>query len=383
MFVRQAHSFGQQARLALTLAWVSGCANIVAVFSCGHVISHVSGTTSDLGRLVVEQQWRMAGFALYLLLTFVTGAVISGLSTEFGRHRKWASIYVLPMAIEMVLLGIFAIGVSQLDGNQILDRFTLYSLTGIASMSMGLQNATITRISSGVVRTTHVTGVLTDLGLEAAQLAVWSGTKLKPTRSVPATWWRDIRAHPASRRIALLAGIMVSFALGAALGALLHSFETTRPWAMFPPVLFLAFSVYQDVRHPIAEIAPSDLIGDIALDLPEGLAVFHLKRDTLRNGPQHRMPNLLAWSENLPAEARVIILDIDLVKELDIDAAFELRALLTNLERQGRRLVISGVSRSQFEQLRKASIDQLLDPESVCPDLEFAIARGMNLLNSD
>ena len=56
--------------------------------------------------------------------------------------------------------------------------------------------------------------------------------------------------------------------------------------------------------------------------------------------------------------------------------------LLASLERQGRRLVISGVSRAHFEQLRKASADQVLDYESVCPDLEFAIARGMNLLTS-
>ncbi len=329
---------------------------------------------------MVEQQWRMAGFALFLLLTFFTGAVISGIATEFGRHRKWDSIYVLPMAIEMLLLGIFAIGVSNLDGEAIVDRFTLYGLTGVASMSMGLQNATITRISSGVVRTTHVTGVLTDLGLEAAQLAVWSSTKVNPSSTFPMIWWRGIRAHPASRRLALLMGIMISFALGAALGALLHKFEATRPWAMFPPVFFLAFSVYQDVRHPIAEIAPSELIGDTALDLPQGLAVYHLKRDTARTGTQHRMPNLLAWSEGLPAEARVIILDIEMVKELDTDAAFELRALLANLERQGRRLVISGVSRQQFEQLRKAGADQLLDAGSVCPDLEIAIARGMNAL---
>ena len=371
--------------MAVTLAWVAGCTNIVAVFSCGHVISHVSGTTSDFGRLMVEQQWRMAGFALYLLTTFVAGALVSGLATELGRYRRWDSIYVLPMAIEMVLLGMFAVGVSRLEEGPIADRLTLYWLTGVASMAMGLQNATITKISSGVVRTTHVTGVLTDLGLEAAQLAVWAGTRFKEsksTRSLATTWWRGVRVHSAGRRLALLAGIMGSFALGAGLGALLHGFEVTRPWAMFPPVVFLAWIVYQDVTHPIAEIAPSDLVGDTGLDLPVGLAVYHLKRDTARNGPIHRIPNLLAWSESLPETARVIVLDIEQVKELDTDAAFELRALLASLERQGRRLVISGVSRAHFEQLRKASADQVLDYESVCPDLELAIARGMNLLTS-
>ena len=50
MLVSHAHSFRQQARLAVTLAWVAGYTNIVTLLACGTVTSHVSGTTSLLDR---------------------------------------------------------------------------------------------------------------------------------------------------------------------------------------------------------------------------------------------------------------------------------------------------------------------------------------------
>ncbi len=54
MFVAQAQSFTQQARLAITLAWIAGYTNIITIMACGTVTSHASGTTSNLGRDVVE-----------------------------------------------------------------------------------------------------------------------------------------------------------------------------------------------------------------------------------------------------------------------------------------------------------------------------------------
>src|SRR4051812_37004942 len=146
MFVSQAHSFKQQARLAITLAWVAGFTNIVAVLACGTVISHASGTTSNLGNHLAAGEWRLAGYAAFLVVTFFIGAAISGFSTELGRRRGWESIYVLPMVAETVLLAIFAIGI-EFHGNSIHQGaqtgVTFLWMTAAASMAMGLQNATI------------------------------------------------------------------------------------------------------------------------------------------------------------------------------------------------------------------------------------------------
>lgn len=377
MFVAQAHSFLQQARLAITLAWIAGYTNILTILTCGHVTSHVSGTTSDFGRAVSEANWSFAAFLVFLLSAFFIGAGISGFAVELGRRRGWESIYVLPIAIEALFLAAFALLVEFSTPGAMATSDRLVLMTGIASAAMGLQNATITRISSGVVRTTHVTGVLTDLGLEAVQFFWWLADQRGKRRALPSA--EAVRPQPEAKRLALLASILGSFALGAALGTL--AFRFGARWAMFPPVLFLLWIVYQDVSRPIAEIEESELFEDAAaFGLPAELAIYHVRKDHLRAGKTHRMPNLLAWTDRLPSHARVVVLDLDEVTHLDENSAIELRAAIRKMDSQGRALVLAGLSPTQFEQLRDAA-GGLLDPLDTCADLELAIARGLNLLH--
>jgi uncharacterized membrane protein YoaK (UPF0700 family) len=381
MFVAQAHSFTHQARLATTLAWVAGYTNIITLITCGTVTSHVTGTASGLGHHLIEGSWPLAAFAAFLLLSFVTGAMVSGLCTEGGKRAGWSSIYVLPIAVEAALLAVFAVGL-ELHGRAATPHgAALYWLTGIPSMAMGLQNATITRISAGVVRTTHVTGVLTDLGLETVQLILWArdrdrNSPPRPIRSL----LRGVQAHPTARRLALLGAILGSFSLGAALGTLAH--DRIERWAMFPPVVFLAWIVYRDIRIPIAEIETSDaLAGPGGMDLPPGLGIYHLRKESRRQHRAHRMPNLLAWADRLPVSVRVIVLDLGGRSSFDGNAVMELRAALAHCRAQERRLVISGLGGEQFLQMRRAGAGDFLDPTNFCPDLELAIARALTLLD--
>ncbi len=376
MFVAQAHSFAQQARLAITLAWIAGYANIVAVLTCGTTISHVTGTASNLGREVATGEWALAGFACFLLAAFLLGAMLAGVLTELGRRRNWDSIYVIPMAVEAVLLGAFAIGVELHDTRSIETGWPLYAMAGVAAAAMGIQNAAITHISSGVVRTTHVTGVLTDLGLEIVGfLTLLRDRKLGRGLELV----EGIRRSKVFRRILLLASICGSFVLGAALGVLV--FEWMPRSAMLPPVAFLLWIIYQDVSRPIAEIEPSVLqLSTTGFELPPGMLVYHLRKDRARAKAIHRMPNLLAWIERIDPGARVVILDLDEVTQLDGDAVDELRAALAKLQAEGRALVIAGLSPEQYDQLCRAGGGEILDPTLVCADTELAIARGVMLL---
>lgn len=393
VFVAQAHSFIQQARLAITLAWVAGYTNIITFLVCGTVTSHVSGTTSNFGRDVVEGlrgtdgSWALAGYALYLLVTFLAGAIISGFTTELGRRRGWDSIYVLPMALQALLLTLFMLTLHVLhityDGNH-----PLIWASGIASLAMGLQNATITRISSGVVRTTHVTGVLTDLGLEIVQFGWWLHDR-DPKALPPDIRSRVLHAsaQPVTRRLALLASILASFSLGAGLGTV--AYDYVRPIAMVPPVAFLLFIVVIDCVRPIAEIEPSDLVANgSAHCLPDGIQVFHLRRQRTRRAAlltshravhvTHRLPNLSAWADGLPAGVRVVVLDLSDIVQLDADAAFELRTALARFTESGRSMVLAGVTADQFAELRKAG--GMLDQHAVCPDFDLALARALIFL---
>lgn len=380
MFIAQAHSLAQQSRLAITLAWVAGYTNLIAVLTCGHVVSHVSGTTSDLGRFAVEGSWRALGLSGALLGTFLVGAMVAGFTTEVGRRRGWESIYVLPMLIEAMLLAGFALGIELSEPDWLASGMGQIVLAGVASTAMGLQNATITRISSGVVRTTHVTGVLTDLGLELVHVVM--GVRDRRVEDPPAGLRRVIgavRVPAATWRALLLLTIFLSFAAGAALAGLVHTHLAPR-LAMFLPVLLLMWAIVQDAVVPIAEIEPSDLVGVGGLELPEGIGVYQLEREERRKGRVHRLPNLLAWADRIPAGTRVVVLDLHDAAQVDDNAALELRALIRRFAKEDRFLVISGVSAEHFRQLAAAGGSEALDARALCSDLELAIARGLNLL---
>jgi uncharacterized membrane protein YoaK (UPF0700 family) len=379
MLVSHAHSFRQQARLAITLAWVAGYTNIITLLACGIVTSHVSGTTSNFGKDLFSGSWASAGFAAFLLTCFFCGAGISGFSTELGRRRGWESIFVLPMVIEAAFLATFAILLllSGPPGGERTPRE--FILVGLAAAAMGLQNATITQISRGQVRTTHVTGVLTDLGQEFVQYCWWlldrPRNHIHDKSSGNGNHGTD---HATGRRLLLLAAIFFFFATGAGLGTLMYTWRA--PAAMFVPVLFLIWIVYQDITTPIAEIEASR-IEAFGADFPSALSVFKLRRDSNCKSSVLRIPNLLAWSDRLPAATRVAILDVGEFPDFNTNALLELRLLLERFEVTGRILIIAGLSsRYTTKLLQDKAHDWLLD--HLCPDLDLAIARGLNRLDA-
>lgn len=397
MFLTHAHSFRQQAKLAITLAWIAGYTNIVALLTCGHVTSHMSGTTSDLGRGIAEGRWGLVLFVGYLLVVFTIGAMISGVMTEFGRRRLWESIYVMPMAFEAVLLALFAAALVTHDVGKVEIGWRLFALAGLASMAMGIQNATITRISSGVVRTTHVTGVVTDLGLELVALGTalfdrWRAGAPTARHLESATRQSTMAAaavlarEPVTKRVLLLSTVIVSFGLGALLGTL--GYLRLTDWCMFPPVLFLIWIVYQDVKRPIAEIEPSDLVVRTALDLPEQVVVYQVADPPVQGGRAvgqrigrhyQRLPDMGQWILRLPASAKVLVLDLSNVEALGEEAPRELRRACELLHAQGRHLVLSGVTAEDVGKLRSAGLGEALGQGSTTLDLSEAVAIAKRL----
>jgi uncharacterized membrane protein YoaK (UPF0700 family) len=372
MFVAQAHSFRQQARLAITLSWIAGYTNILTILTYGQVTSHVTGTASQLGRDVADGRWREGAYMASLLVVFVSGAGLSGFLTELGRRRHWASIYVLPMAVEAVLLAAFAVLVDWNAIGALGGESAHLWLTFLPALAMGLQNATITRISGGTVRTTHVSGVMTDLGLESV---VWAMRRLGGTAPVSAqgtfaTGWR----------LVLLASIVGSFVLGAGLGA--FAFGHLTEWSVAPAVVFLAWIVAMDFWNPIASARSNkDVGGDLHGALPAGVSVFHLSSKSTRFGRRARLPNLTLWTEDLDPVVRVVVLDVSEVEFLDANALIELRAIALRLATQDRALVLAGVTPQRFIKLRDAGVLQTVTAANVYSDLDLAAAHAMSLLD--
>ena len=244
-----AHSPVLQARLAISLAWVAGYTNIIAVLVCGHVASHVTGHASQLGQAAAGGDWSLALFVGAILVAFFLGAVLSACATEIARWRGVRSVYVVPAALELALLAVFAELVRLHDPAQVESGAMLWWMTMVASIAMGLQTATITRISGGVVRTTHLTGVLTDLGLESVRRAM-ERLAMRAGKSQ-----RDAAAHSgadeaARWRLLLLASIFGAFVFGSACGV--FAFQAFAHWSMIPPMALLGWVIAVDIRRPIA-----------------------------------------------------------------------------------------------------------------------------------
>lgn len=374
MLVAQAHSFRQQTRLAITLAWVSGYTNIVGLITCGTAVSHVSGIAAGFGRDVGERRWSLLALAAWLLFWFLSGALVSGISTDAARLRGWKSIYVLPMALEIAALIAFGLLVARHsrfhDGDGILmSAAPMFASTAVACFAMGLQNATITRISGGVVRTTHVTGVVTDLGLELAHiLAPHEPNRKRSTETPPGMSHRQ--------RIVLLASIVGSFVFGAGLAAMIV--PQLHGWAMIPPVIFLLWIIYQDLSRPIADLEPEALVTEgAAVQLPKNVGYFKLRCHGSRRGGLHRLPNMQMWVDSLEPAIDVAILDLSDADDVDFEGAVELRAAAERLHHSRRALVIAGVGARRFESLRSTGLIEVMPLGSVVGDVELALAYAL------
>ena len=389
MLSAQAYSFRQKSRLAISLSWIGGYTNVVALMACHAMVSHMTGTTTWFAQAVVKGDWRDAALLGFVVLTFLAGAALSALMTETARRRGVASKYILPMLVEAFLLMIFAIGVELLHlGALQQSPSVLWWMLGAAGMAMGLQNATVTRISGSEVRTTHLTGVVTDLGLEGVQYLLWWRDKVRARH-----WSRNgrlflvSRRHPGLLRLALLASIFGSFVLGVVIGTWLY-----LRWpsvAMVPPILFLLWIVWVDYRTPIADARELDLLGDPELRalgivhslLPKELGIYRI-------GPhlQHqaaRPPDFAAWVDRLPARWRVVILALTPLVKLNDNALIDLDRAHDRLRRTNRQLVICGITPVQYKLLDTAGLVDKLGAENVCPDLEFAVAQGIEMLRTD
>ncbi|KOO03298.1 YoaK family protein [Vibrio nereis] len=139
---------------AFLLALLAGVVNAIGLLGFQHqAVSHVSGTFTLLGTQI-EALDQQAIHLFMVVLSFMLGAVLSGTFIE-GTALKLGRRYGVALCMESGLLYIAYLLL--LDGE----------LSGqyFASAACGLQNAMITTFSGAVVRTTHMTGIITDFGI--------------------------------------------------------------------------------------------------------------------------------------------------------------------------------------------------------------------------
>ena len=152
-------------RLGWTFAAIAGALNVAGFYAFGTFSSNMTGNVSALADHLGLGEVRMALFGLLLVLAFVAGAMAATLLIDAGRTRHLPGVYAYGILGEAALLLVLGCAAPFLPEDA---RGAVLAL-GL-SFLLGLQNATVTQITNARVRTTHVTGMVTDIGIGLANL---------------------------------------------------------------------------------------------------------------------------------------------------------------------------------------------------------------------
>ena len=205
--------------LAGYLALTAGFVNSSGFVLLGTFTSHVTGSVGRLANDLAAREWGAATLASVFVVSFFAGAFFASLLVQ-AQGWRLSRAYGLALLVECAVLVSFV--VIALAGRFEHAR-ALDAQAAQLCFAMGMQNSLVTSLSGAVVRTTHLTGVVTDLGIEAARWHYWLLSLRRATRA----------ARPSPIRAALLLTILSAFTVGALCGAV---FTARRgPQAMLIP----------------------------------------------------------------------------------------------------------------------------------------------------
>jgi uncharacterized membrane protein YoaK (UPF0700 family) len=187
--------------LARYLAFIAGATNAGGFLAVRQYTSHMSGVVASMADNFALGSLDLVFSGLTALLSFLSGAFLSTLLIRWARARALESEYALPLILEAALLVLFGLVGHVFAGGRVLGTVMLLCFT------MGLQNAMITKLSNAVIRTTHVTGIVTDIGIALGRIAF---ARSSGSDEAIATDLTDLR---------LLASLITLFFVGGVVGA--------------------------------------------------------------------------------------------------------------------------------------------------------------------
>ncbi|MFV5698949.1 YoaK family protein [Flavobacterium sp. ZT3R17] len=172
-------TFIHNLRLATLLSFVAGIVNITGVLAVKTLTTNVTGHFAYFAEELMLNNYSAAITYFIFTLFFLIGAFTSNFLSELvsGKHPDLS--HVVPISLEILVLTGIAIFGAPSD----ISIFEGKTIAFFMLFAMGIQNSLVTKISQATVRTTHLTGLFTDLGIELSQLFFYKKadevTKLK------------------------------------------------------------------------------------------------------------------------------------------------------------------------------------------------------------
>lgn len=195
------------------LSFLAGNINTGGYLACHRFVSHVTGFATLAGISLEENLWLESLGALTIPLFFLLGVMVSGFLTEKNRSTKvHGQKYAPVMGLVALLIGFVALGGTyNFFGNfgDVANMKYDFLLLACLCGACGLQNAAISSASGATIRTTHLTGLTTDLGLGLVRAELHALTVAE----------KKIERRSNLLRIATI----FSFTLGSFIGAMIFS----------------------------------------------------------------------------------------------------------------------------------------------------------------
>lgn len=225
--------------MGFVLAFNAGAVNAGGFLVVGMYTSHMSGFASQVADSMILGKGAMLLSALGALLSFVGGAAVSALMVAWARQHRLRSAYALPLLLEAALLLPFGLmGAITLNFHT---PFAVPPTVLLLAFIMGLQNALGTQASGGRVRSTHMTGNVTDLGIELGKLLYRNRQDLPVGQRVRAD----------RGRLRLYGGLLLSFIGGGVFGA--AGFSYVGFFWVIPLALLLLVLAMPPVLHDLQQ----------------------------------------------------------------------------------------------------------------------------------
>jgi uncharacterized membrane protein YoaK (UPF0700 family) len=210
-----AHQSNEEFSRAVTFKWfllafAAGSVNAGGYLACHRFVTHVTGFATLFGLEMAKLDFEQALPILTVPFFFVVGAMTSAFFIDVQLARQRPARYGLMLGLVAFLLATAAVGGYFNAFGLFGARYQVehdYPLLVLLCFASGLQNATISTASGMVVRTTHLTGLTTDLGTGLVRVAFGNLSGRQLRRELKRTWLR--------------LGTIGSFGLGGIAGALL------------------------------------------------------------------------------------------------------------------------------------------------------------------
>ena len=216
------------------LAFQGGMINAGGYMAVHRFVSHVTGFATLFGIEFFQKDITLAFGMLMGPLFFLIGAMISAWFIERRRLRSYYPQYGIVFSFIILNLILVSFGGHFGFFGQFGEEFNYgrdYALLFILSLTCGLQNAVISSVSGAIIRTTHLTGPTTDLGIGLVHL--WTERHTHNKKLIFATWCR--------------LGIITSFIIGSLFGAFI--FIKWHFLGFISPVFISLFVMYRLKMH--------------------------------------------------------------------------------------------------------------------------------------